>query len=302
MKKTQKAIFMAALMIVTSTSSIAFAATGDTTATTSATADFAFTAAPVASDITGNSVKIAWDKVEGSTGYMVHYGKVSAKADGKYENDSDLIDATETGASLDKLEAKTTYYVAVSAYDKDANESPLSDEITVTTTDASATATDMNSASGITALSVKSVNVTSANKLEVVFSAELDNSPAAKREFKLASKDGAEIAISSVELTDTNKLSLTLATPVEVSKDYSLTVLALNDKDGNSIQAGVDGQFAFTAPETIDGLDAASWSGNAAEVATDAKALPKTGPEQFLIFALAMILWLIVLSYRKKIS
>lgn len=280
---------MAALMLA-STSSLTFAATTDTATTTSATADFAFSEAPTATGVTANSVEISWPKVDGSTGYMVHYGTKSAKADGKYENDSDLIDATETGTTLEKLEANTTYYAAVSAYDKDANESPLSEEITFTTTDATATATtDMNSASGA-ALSIKSVNVTATNKLEVVFSAELDNSPAAKREFKLASKDGAEIAVSSVELTDANKLSLTLASNLETSKDYSLTVLALNDKDGNSIQAGVDGQFAFTTPETIEGLDAATASGNAAEVATDAKALPKTGPEQFLIFALAMIL------------
>jgi hypothetical protein len=289
MKKTQKAILMAALMIA-STTSVAFAATGETTTETTATAEFAFTAAPTSSEVTANSAKISWEAVVGSTGYMIHYGKVSAKADGKYENDSDLIDATETGATLEKLEAKTTYYISVSAYDKDANESPLSEEITVTTTEAGAeaTSTDMNAAK--TALSVKSVNVTATNKLEVVFSAELDNSSEAKREFKLASKDGAEIAISSVELTDTNKLALTLSTPLDTSKEYSLTVLALQDKAGNNVEAGVDGQFAFTTPETIEALDAATASGNAAEVATDAKALPATGPEQFLIFALAMIL------------
>lgn len=297
MKKTQKAIFMVALM-VSSISSITFAATG---ATTTATADFAFTAAPTSSEVTDTTAKISWEAVEGSTGYMVHYGTKSAIADGKYENDSDLIDATETGATLEKLEAKTTYYATVSAYDKDANESPMSEEITFTTTEAWAvTTTDMNAAK--TSLSIKSVNVVSDSKLEVIFSAELDNSPEAKREFKLSSKDGAEVMISSVELTDANKLSLTLSAPVEVSKEYSLTILALKDKMGNNVESGVDGQFAFTTPETIEALDAATATGNAIEVATDAKALPKTGPEQFLIFALAMILWLIVLSYRKKIS
>lgn len=302
MKKTQKAILMAALMIA-STTSVAFAATWAVATETTANAEFAFTAAPTSSEVSATSAKISWEAVEGSTGYMVHYGTKSAKADGKYENDSDLIDATETGATLEKLVAKTTYYVTVSAYDKDANESPLSEEITFTTSEAgaeAATTTDMNAAK--TALSVKSVNVTATNKLEVIFSAELDNSPEAKREFKLASKDGAEIAISSAELTDANKLSLTLATPVEVSKEYSLTILALKDKAGNNVEAWVDGQFAFTTPETIEALDAATATGNATEVAADSKELPKTGPEQFLIFALAMILGLIVLSYRKKIS
>lgn len=300
MKKTQKAIFMVALMIA-STTSVAFAATGDVATVTTANAEFAFTTAPTSSEVTASSAKISWEAIEGSTGYMIHYGTKSAIADGKYENDSDLIEATETGSTLEKLEAQTTYYATVSAYDKDANESPMSEEITFTTTEAGDIATtDMNAAK--TSLSVKSVNVVSYSKLEVIFSAELDNSPEAKREFKLASKDGAEVMISSVELTDANKLVLTLSAPLEVSKEYSLTILSLKDKSGNNVEDWVDGQFAFSTPETIETLDAATATGNAIEVATDAKALPKTGPEQFLIFALAMILWLIVLSYRKKIS
>lgn len=302
MEKTKKAILMASVIVLSSMSFSSFAATGttaDTTSTATSSA-FEFTTGATVSEITGTSAKVEWEALDGATGYIVHYGTKSAASDGKYETDSDIIDGT--GTSLDKLEAKTTYYLAVSAYDKDANESKMSNEVSFTTSDSSeAVSMDAAKTSGF---SVSGVNVLASNKIEVSFSKELDNTDWAKREFKLASKDGVELAVSSVELTDSTKLVLTLASDMPASTDYNLTVVSLNDKDGNNIQAWVDGQTSFTTPETFDSLASASGASDSGTLAAagDAKVLPKTGPEQFLILALALILGFIVVRFRKRIS
>lgn len=304
MNKTKKAIVMVTLIALSGVSSYSYAATtatGTTTTTNSVNTAFEFATWATVSEITGNSAKISWDALEWANWYMVHYWTKSAVKDGKYELDSDLLDST--GTTLEKLSPKTTYYVSVTAYDKDANESPLSTEVSFTTSDSTeATTTSMNRATST--FWIKSVNVMDANKLEVSFSADLDNKDWAKREFKLASKEGLEIAISSVELTDATKLVLNLSTPLETWKEYLLTAVSIQDKDGNTIEAWVDGQTSFTTPETFAALDSASWAvseSGALNAASNVKELPKTGPEQFLILALALILGFIVVRFRNRI-
>lgn len=305
MNKTKKAIVMVTLIALSGISSYSYAATTTNTGTTTETSvntSFEFATWAEISDITGTSANVKWDALEWANWYMVHYGTKSAVKDGKYELDSDLLDST--GTTLEKLSPKTTYYVSVTAYDKDANESPLSTEVSFTTSDSSAEATTTSMDRATSKFWIKSVNVMDANKLEVSFSAELDNKDGAKREFKLTSKEGLEIAISSVELTDTTKLVLNVSTPLETAKEYLLTAVSIQDKDGNTIEAWVDGQTSFSTPETFAALDSASWAvseSGALAAAGDIKELPKTGPEGFLILALALILWFIVVRFRNRI-
>ena len=86
---------------------------------------------PVISEITWNSAKVEWEKVNWFNWFIVHYWTKSASGSINYENNSDTIDSTWT--TLKNLISNTTYYLLVTSFDKDANEVPVSEEIKFTT-------------------------------------------------------------------------------------------------------------------------------------------------------------------------
>lgn len=94
--------------------------------------------APVLSEVAGSHqrLEVSWSKVNGATGYKIYYGindvtenKVSV-GDVTSHMLTDLENDTTYKVEVSAL-AKTTYYVAVTAYDNANNESTYSDEASI---------------------------------------------------------------------------------------------------------------------------------------------------------------------------
>ena len=86
---------------------------------------------PVISEITWNSIRVEWEKINWFNWFIVHYWTKSASGSMNYENNSDTIDSTWT--ILNNLISNKTYYLIITSFDKDANEIPVSQEIKFTT-------------------------------------------------------------------------------------------------------------------------------------------------------------------------
>lgn len=185
---------------------------------------------------------------------------------------------------------------------------------------------------------VEKVQVKDASTLLVDFTKELYNE-VNLFEVALETKETKElVAISKMELSKANQLSLALASELNMDTEYNFTVIFATDKDGNVIENGVDGMASFvpnnvivkqevapvveeTAPvveevtpvaeENVE-LNAAqevvevmqpvveetSTGMNAAAVTT--QALPETGPKEVLFVVLAMLLSFAFLVSRRK--
>jgi len=138
-----KKIAIATLILFT-TSTMAFAATGAQVSTTGAVvkASLEVKSAPKLVSKTSNSITLEWEKVDAAATYIVKYSKnsvaTSSLPNPQYDNETDPV--TTTGTTISNLESDMNYYFSVVAVDKDNNESDTySDELKVKT-DAGATA------------------------------------------------------------------------------------------------------------------------------------------------------------------
>jgi hypothetical protein len=136
----------------------------------------------------------------------------------------------------------------------------------------------------------------------------------------------SEVKVSEVKVEWTKDLVLTLETNLDPSIEYELVAISATDKDGNTIESGVDWMVAFSTPAEFPGsenveLNSAwawdlaapvnwtwvTWSWetdglNAADAAKSAEALPTTWPKEMFILILALILgWAIAYARKRKL-
>ena len=290
--------------------------------------------APEVKSVSETSLSVDWEDVSGALGYYIYYSKETWIPDGYSFEWIDLIESSET--VLENLDADTDYYIALTVVDDNGNESQYSPEAFYTTSNNS------EQTSALSSFAVESVVVLSANTLEITFSSGLDTTENATREFKLTEKDsGSEVSIVNSSLIEGNTSKVAATTEVSLieEKDYNLTILSIQDSEGNNIEAGIDGITTFSVPRwsttsyeeitevpevTVDLVDEEDNDLNAAWVEiTDSKAgqsisdeeitktaemaakdneeLPETGPETILLLLLAIILggWLFFLHSIK---
>lgn len=285
-----------------------------------ASAAFSFKSAPVMATQTSSWVNLTWEKVDWATWYLVMYG---TKTGSGWSYESELQDLTEwTWAFVWGLKA-WKYFFAVSAFDSEFNE--------VTSPELSADFA-WNGASVTTAVTTTSkftmtnVEILAANQVKVSFSNDLSTDWA--KEFMLTPKDNknSEVKVTEAVLEWTKDLVLTLETNLDPSIEYELVAISATDKDGNTIESGVDWMVAFSTPAEFPGaenveLNSAwpwdlavpangtwvtwSWEAdglNAAAAAESAEALPTTWPKEMFILILALILgWAVAYARRKKL-
>lgn len=332
-------LLLAAVLALTP--AMSFAATGTTVTPTGVSASGVTVAAPASSlheelnvpgapvlvSQTATSVTLSWEKVDAATSYIVKYSKSSVaeafnagKTDATYEIETDPV--TATGTTINGLKSGVTYYFAVVGVDKANNESPTnSEELAVTLSAATTTATGTTvatTATGTTAsaFKVSKVNVIDSNRVEVVFGSSVSTeTPVTLKLVKTS--DSSNVATSSVAVDplDTTKVIVSLATALDPSSSYVLTVISAKDTNGTPIQAGIDAvkEFAtsanlksaalgsMNAAPTATGATATGATATGTMAPTDAKALPATGTKENLLFALAAVLSLgIVLIARRK--
>ncbi len=261
------------------------------------------------------SVDFTWEAVDKVFIYKINYWVDSSK-DVAYDKNTDFIDSTSY--TLFDLTPWTSYYLTLVWYDELWNESYKSNEIMVTT--------PWSDSWKSKALVLEDANLVWKNKVELSFSNEINELSAEEREFRIENikdtNDILEVLESEVSKTNKKNLILTLDKEVVIWNEYKIVVLNIRDVLNQNIEFWVDSEATFVwseIDETMPDLNAATeeeavegdnwelgWVDlNAADVdpsvlteAEDTKNLPKTWPEQVLIFILAFVLSWVIFVYR----
>lgn len=324
-----KKIAIASIILLAS-STIALAATW-TEVTTSASVNTSLEVknAPSLVSKTSDSITLEWDKVEAATTYIVKYSKTSVATstlpNPQYDNETDPV--TTTGSVIESLEPDTEYYFSVVAVDKDNNESDTySDELKVKTDAAEAIATSTGETVSVSPTattestwSLALVNVVAQDNktVSLEFSAPLSSEPVTLKITKTS--DNSDIPVSSVnpDPTSPTKVLVTIATVLDPTSSYSLTIIKATDTAWNNIKQWIDGVKEFLTSDTLpNSLEAApaitsmSWSELNASGSLDlsgslnpanAPELPATWTKENLIVIVALILSFgIMYTYRRK--
>lgn len=95
---------------------------------------------------------------------------------------------------------------------------------------------------------IEEIEVTQSDVIELIFTRELDNSLTAVREFILENTQTMieiQVLLSDIDPNDPTRLTLVLDSFLEENTDYTITVLDINDKDGNTIEVWIDSIFTF---------------------------------------------------------
>lgn len=261
------------------------------------------------------SVDFTWEAVDKVFIYKINYWTDSSKVVA-YDKNTDFIDSTSY--TLFDLTPGTTYYLSLVWYDELWNESYKSNEIIVIT--------PWSDSWKSKTLVLEDANLVWKNKVELSFSNEINDLSAEEREFRIENikdtNDILEVLESEVSKTNKKNLILTLDKEVVVWTEYKVVVLNIRDVLNQNIEFWVDSEATFVwaeIDETMPDLNAASeeepaWVDNgelgwvdlnSADVdsnvlteAEDTDKLPKTWPEQILIFILAFVLSGIIFVYR----
>ncbi len=323
------------LVVLMTLPSLALAASGDTMPSSTGSMAPAMVASPLneALNVTGSpklvsqtatSVTLEWSKVSVATSYIVKYSKSSVADAFKkgntaavYEVETDPV--TATGTTIKDLKADTTYYFAVVALDKDKNESPTnSEELSVKLSGVSLVPTASGSTTPAvvaTPSSFKLVGVTVVNEMTLAldFNAPVSAiSPVSVKIIKTSDKTSLSQKSAVVDTASSQKVIVTLQSPLVASSTYSATIIQAKDTAGALISEGVNAikEFSTTtnvakvavAATTNSGvsLNAAPESMSGAMVA--AEALPATGTKENLLLLLAAIIAFGIVFFARRKS
>lgn len=193
---------------------------------------------------TATSLSFSWTAVPDALGYYLYWGTKSWKG-GNYENEETTpIDGTKY--TLNGLSAGKTYFIALSTVDASGNESALSEEVSFTAAGNTASSSNQDFALS----SVKTVDL---SELEFHFSRDVEDSASAKREFIIKTSAGKEIPVSSTQIGDEkNILQVFLGEDLTYDTSYEVTVLAIKDSLGKTIENGIDALTEFKTPSSFE--------------------------------------------------
>lgn len=293
--------------IMLSTVSLASAATGDMTTNTMAmptTTSVDSGSTMTASGTTAAAFKI--DKVDASVAktIAVSFTKEVAKENAvmKVMEDnrisSSIPDTTDTKkVSLvlnDDVQTGSTYSLFLVSGQEGSMDFTIGDTLP---TDAIAN-TDTTGTQNIA-----SIKIVDSKTIEVTFKADV----AWESEFKLLK----EVKVANTDITG-NTITMTTENDLSTAKAYTLTVVSLNDTEGNPLSAddslydfnytGTDSAETASGATDLNAATGATATGVEA-AASQAKELPGTGPKETMLFFAAMLIALFtVLYYRKKIA
>lgn len=196
-----------------------------------------------------DSLSVMWAKQPGALGYYIYYSKTPSEWKTYESLVPDFISGT--GGTITWLSPETTYYVAIVAVDENGEESAYSPEATFKT-----------QASGTSPkLAVKQVKVVSDNSFKLIFNVGLDTNPEAIRDFKIVDQTNGglekEVKKTEVDPTDFRNVLIDLAAPMWENTKYVVTVVTLQDKNGKTIESGIDGIISFVTPSsfTIENIE-----------------------------------------------
>ena len=206
--------------------------------------DFAFSDAPQVKEQTETTATIEWNEIPWVFGYMPYWSTEEITWD-ILETTVDYMAAdnlvTDTlDYKIENLEAGVNYFVYVTAFDEEGNETPLSPALELSL--------EGNTASS---LSLDTVEVNSANSVTAVFNKELSILENSARDFILEDPLGNVIYTESTELASSNSVRINFEEAMQAGIDYKLIVIEITDIDGKNIEDGVDWETTFKTPETF---------------------------------------------------
>lgn len=197
-------------------------------------------------EVSDTSISLDWADVTDAIGYYMYYGTTSGSG-GVYETEGiDLIDNNEF--TITDLSPETNYFIAVTSVDEFGTESAFSPELQQATLLAGAKAQ-------ATSFRIKSVDVLGKDSLSFEFSADLENSPSAVREFIVAEKNSSielGVDISDIDPTNPKGVIVVLSSELSPVTEYKVTVLDIRDTGGNTIESWVDAFISFMTPAVIE--------------------------------------------------
>ena len=209
-------------------------------------------AAPVApsnivlDNATSTSLKFSWSWAPDALWYYLYWGTKSW-VNGTYENE-EITPIEGINYELTGLSPGILYFIALSTVDSSGTESALSQEVSFSTIKSG------TSSSGDD-FSLKEVKTLSLSELEFTFSRDLEDSPTAKREFIIKSSTGKEISVASTQIgEDKNTLQVFLGQDLEYATSYQVTVLAIKDTTGKTIENGIDALTQFSTPSSFEDM------------------------------------------------
>ena len=204
----------------------------------------------VATKSSDTSITLDWQDVEDVAWYYIYYG-TKGQSWGTYEIEGvDLIESSDT--VLSDLQPETLYYIAVTSIDKEWIESEYSQELQYKTQAKWEQKEDVN-------FRIVDVSVVDASTLEFIFSADVQTWVEASRTFVLEDLAmGTEIPIDISQVSDNSKnIEVLLWVNLTPNTEYKVTVLEIQDAQGNTIEAGIDAFITFRTPEKFISLDSA---------------------------------------------
>lgn len=339
MKQMVKYIALAPLMIVSSVAAATgtvdmapMAAATGTVAAAAPAANAGLSTAPTLVSKSATGVTITWEKVASAPAYIVKYSKTSvAKSQNdsdKYDNESDPI--TQTGTTIDGLQAGTTYYFSVVVMDADGRESAYSDELPVTTDGGELVASGVTVSSG----SVKAGDVTvgtgvaaalgaispidfvvteavaeTATGIIVKVSSVISEKQLHAQLVRTADNSAVPVAVLSAEGAEGKTFRIVTKEPLAATTPYTLSfnvsgpdVKEFTVSKEFTTSATLVGAASAVAP--TDDLNAAAGTGVSASgalAATETKELPATGAKENIMLFLALVLSFgLVYAFQKK--
>ncbi len=187
-----------------------------------------------------DSLSVYWEKQPGALGYYIYYSKTPSEWKTYESLVADFISGT--GGTITWLTPETNYYVAIVAVDENGEESAYSPEA-VFKTQAAGTSPK---------LAVKQVKIISSTSFKLIFNVGLDTRPEVTKDFKVVDQTNGWIEKewnkSTIDPTDFRSIIIDMASPLGENTKYVVTVIAIQDKNGKTIESGIDGIISFVTP------------------------------------------------------
>lgn len=195
--------------------------------------------APTLTNSSATTLDITWEKNQDAMGYYLYYSKT------QWKDYKSFWDAFETNkATVTNLQPNTTYYVVITSFDSQNNESFYSPEWV------------FNTKSFSDKFWLQEINPINFNEVELIFNAWLDSSKEAIREFKVTqnNKEVAIIKESLLNNKEDNKLNLIFDKNLS-PWEYKLTIIYITDKTGRNIEEWIDWETKFLIPASFSEVE-----------------------------------------------
>jgi len=199
---------------------------------------------------TGNSITFSWDEVPDALGYYLYWGKNDVS------EHEEVAPIDGTSFTLGNLEANTTYKVSLSSIDSNGGEGEKSQPQSFSTNGQTALSPSGASSSSQD-FQLTDVKVLDEYTLQFLFNSDLETASGAQRDFivdNATTQNELPISSTEVDAQDNSILKVTLSSPLQVSTTYDVTVLAIKDNTGRTIENGIDAVTNFTTPADFSEL------------------------------------------------